>query len=221
MFRGVVVTDSQLGVRVVSVDAASQAALADLRPEDIIVRISGAEVHSIDEFAVLSGAMKGRTVRTTVVIFRGGQPLELTLHLFSYPVLRAWGLEFVPDHDLRFGEPRTGWAYWTRLGRGYEQVGKPAEAADAYLNALHHIPTETETAVKVSELLMTVSQQRLAQGALAEGVSSLRQAILVMQRLFDQPLKTAQLETLKRRLNDTLRALHALSAKPPRPSASL
>ena len=219
IFRGVVVTDSPPGVRVVSVDAGSQAALADLQPEDLIVRVNGAEIHSIDEFAVLSGALKGRTVRATVVIFRNGQPLQLVLHLFSYPVLRAWGLAFVPDDELRFAEPRTGWVYWTRLGSGFERAGQRAEALDAYLNALHHLPTNLETAVKVSELSLLVSQQRLEGGALADGVSSLRQGILVMQRLFDQPLTAAQLEALKRRLQATLHTLHALTAKTPRLAA--
>ena len=221
VFRGVVVTDSPLGVRVVSVDAGSQAALADLRPEDIIVRINGAELHSIDEFAALSGALKGQAVRATVVIFRNGQPLQLILHLFSFSVLRAWGLAFVPDDELRFAEPRAGWTYWTRLGHGLEQAGKHAEALDAYLNALHQLPTETDTAVKVSELSLLVSQQRLEGGALADGVASLRRGILVMQRLFDRPLTPAQLAPLKRRLQATLHTLHALTARPPRPSASL
>ena len=213
VFRGVVVADGQLGVRVVSIEAASQAALADLRPEDIIVRVNGAAVHSIDEFASLSSALRGHAVKTTVVIFRSGQPLELTLHLFSYPVLRAWGLEFVPDDEMRFAEPRTGWVYWTRLSNGFEQAGKHAEALDAALNALHHFPTDTETAVTVSELSLLVSQQRLDHGLLAEGIVPLRQGILVMQHLFDRPLTNAQLAMLKRRLQDTLRTLHALSAK--------
>ena len=221
VFRGVIVANSELGVRVVSVDAGSQAALADLRPEDIVVRVNDADVHSIDEFAVLSSGLKGRAVKTAVVIFRGGKPLELTLHLFSFPVLRAWGLEFVPDYDMRFAEPRTGWAYWTTMGGAFERAGKPAEALNAYLNALHHLPTDTDSAVKVSELLMRVSRERLDRGALAEGVTSLRYALLVMQRLFDEPLSHGQLQALKSRLKETLRTLHVLSAKSPRPSVSL
>jgi len=63
LFRGVVVADSPLGVRVVSVEDASQASQADLRPEDIIIRVDGADVGSIDAFAMFSEALKGRAAR--------------------------------------------------------------------------------------------------------------------------------------------------------------
>jgi len=62
----VVVADSGLGVRVVSVEEGSQPHQADLRAEDVIVQVDGREVHSIDEFAILSRAMKGRATRATV-----------------------------------------------------------------------------------------------------------------------------------------------------------
>ena len=213
VFRGVVVTDSPLGVRVVSVDGGSQAATAGLQPEDVIVRINSIQPHSIDEFAALSVGLRGHTVKTSVVVFREGQPIELTLHLFSYPVLRTWGLEFVPDDDVRFAEPRTGWDYWTRLGRAFEQVGKSDEALNAHLNALHNAPTEIRTAVTVTELLMQVSRRRLAGGLSADGVAYLRRSLALMQRLFDQPLTDAQLDTLKRRLKDTLDLLHSLPSQ--------
>ena len=81
LFRGVVVADSPLGVRVVSVEEGSQASLADLRPEDIIVRVEAREVHSIDEFAALSATLKGHAASATVLVFRNGAPRELTLRL--------------------------------------------------------------------------------------------------------------------------------------------
>ena len=54
IFRGVVVANSDVGVRVVSVEAGTQAAMAGLQPEDLIVRINGDDVRSIDEFATRS-----------------------------------------------------------------------------------------------------------------------------------------------------------------------
>ena len=62
LFRGVVVADSQVGIRVVRVEDASQAHLADLRPEDIIVRVNGpcydlvfASTPSLDDCGGLPG----------------------------------------------------------------------------------------------------------------------------------------------------------------------
>ena len=211
LFRGVVVADSEAGVRVVSVEENSQAYLADLRPEDVIVRVRDTEVHTIDEFATLSNALKGQASLATVLVFRNGEPRELTLHLYSYPVLRTWGLEFIPQHDVRFAEPRTGLMYWSRLGRGFEEAGKPAEALDTYLNALHNVPDDVPTALRVSELLVRMSHERLSSGDLAEGTAQLNRALKVMTGLFAQPLSTEQLEAVKRELTDALRSLKEAS----------
>ena len=211
LFRGVVVADSEAGVRVVSVEESSQAYLAELRPEDVIVRVRDNEVHTIDEFATLSNALKGQVSAATVLVFRNGEPRELTLYLYSYPVLRAWGIEFIPQHDVRFAEPQTGLTYWKRLGRGFEEAGKPAEALDAYLNALHNVPGDVPTALSVSELLVRMSQERLTAGDLAEGMVQLNRALKVMDGLFAHPLSTEQLETVKRELTEALRSLKEAS----------
>ena len=212
LFRGVVVADSDAGVRVVSVEESSQAYLADLRSEDVIVRVRDEEVHTIDEFATLSNALRGQAVSATVLVFRNGTPREVTLHLYSYPVLRAWGLEFIPQHDVRFAEPQTGLAYWSRMGKGFEEAGKPAEALDAYLNGLHNVPDDVPTALRVSELLVRMSRERLSSGDLAEGPAQLNRALKVMTGLFAQPLSTEQLEAVRRELTDALRSLKEASA---------
>ncbi|MBI1992166.1 MAG: PDZ domain-containing protein [Candidatus Omnitrophica bacterium] len=214
LFRGVVVADSQLGVRVVSVEESSQAYLADLRPEDLIISVQGQELHSIDEFARRSNELKGRATTATVLVFRNGIPRELRVHLFSYPILDAWGVEFIPDFDIRFADPKIGLEYWRRLGRGFEEAGKPAEALQAYLNGLHNVPQETGVALKVAELFLRASQQRLQEGALADAVASLRQALSMLEKLFDEPLTEEELQRIRTRLQATLQALRAFSAKP-------
>jgi hypothetical protein len=198
VFRGVVVADSPLGVRVVGVEELSQAFWADLRPEDIIVRVQETEVRSIDELAALSTSLKGRALSVTLLVFRNGVPRELVLHLYSYPVLRAWGLSFVPDHDVRFADPAVGLAYWQRLGRGFAEAGKTAQALDAYLNGLHNVPGDIGAALTVSALLSRLSRTLLAGGQAAEGVARLRQAVLVLQRLFEHPLDDEQLAAVGR-----------------------
>jgi hypothetical protein len=194
-------------VRVVSVDEQSQAHLADLRPEDVVIRVGEQEVHSIDQFAELSHAHKGRTTTTTLLVFRNGKPLELSLHLYSYPVLEAWGVRFIPDHDVRFAQPQTGRDYWMRLGRGFEQVGNDEDALDAYLNALHNVVDDGPAAMKVSELFARLGRRQLQDRALAPGFASLRQSLVVMQHLFDEPLSEAQLQVLRDQLRETLHAL--------------
>ena len=213
LFRGVVVADSPLGVRVVSVEEASQAALADLRPDDIIVRIDAGEVHSIDDFAKHSAALRGRALEATVLVFRNGAPRELRLHLYSYPILNAWGLQFVPELDVRFAQPQIGLHYWTRLGRGFEEAGKPSEALNAYLNALHNAPTDVPAALKASGLFSQVSRQRLADGKLANGIALLRQALAMLEKLFNYPLTDEQLQTVRSQLQETLRALRDVASK--------
>ncbi|MBI3322024.1 MAG: PDZ domain-containing protein [Candidatus Omnitrophica bacterium] len=217
LFRGVVVADSPLGVRVVSVEESSQASLADLRPEDLIVRVRDTEVHSIDEFATLSNAMNGHAISATVLVFRNGMPRELTLHLYSYPILQAWGIRFLPDHDIRFADPQIGLAYWARLGRGFEEAGNVPDALDAYLNGLHNVPRDPATAMNVSTLLSQMSQQRLRSGALAEGLERLHESLLMLEQLFDSPLSDDQLKEVRRQLHD---ALHALRRLRPPPAAS-
>lgn len=211
VFRGVVVADSPLGVRVVAVEESSQAFWADLRPEDIIVRVQDTEVRSIDEFAALSSSLKGRALSVTVLVFRNGVPRELTVHLYSYPVLEAWSLSFVPDHDVRFAEPAVGLVYWQRLGRGFEEAGKTGQALDAYLNGLHNVPGDIGTALKVSELLTRLSRMHLAEERVVEGVARLRQAVLVLQRAFEHPLDEEQLAAVRRQLQETLEALRRIA----------
>lgn len=215
VFRGVVVTDSPVGVRVVSVDAASQAAMADLRPEDVIVRINDAEVHTIDEFSVLSQRLKGEARTATVVVFRNGKPQELALHLYSYPVLREWGVEFVPEHDVRFAQPGVGRGYWVRLGQGFEEAGKPGEALNAYLNALHNVPGDAEAGVKAAVLASAIGRRQLRENARARGAASLRRGVVMMHHAFDFPLTDDQLAALKQALVDTLAALRDLKTRQP------
>ena len=210
LFRGVVVADSPLGVRVVSVQDASQAALADLRPEDIIVRIREADVHSIEEFAALSNALKGTAVSAPVLVFRNGTPRELRLHLYSYPILQRWRIEYIPDYEVRFADPTVGLGYWTRLGRGFELADKPAEALDAYLNGLHNVPTDTATALRVSALFADVSRQRLREQATGEGVRLLRQAVVMLAGLFETPMSDAQLQAIRDQLKQTVHTLREL-----------
>jgi hypothetical protein len=207
LFRGIIVVDSPVGVRVVSVEDDSQASRADVRPEDLIVRIHGEEIHSIDEFAALSQALKGRAEATTLLLFRNGKPLEITLHLYSYPVLDAWGVRFVPDHDVRFAEARVGLEYWARLGWAYEDVNRPADALNAYLNGLHNAPSDTATAMKVSEMSWRLGREHLASKRLPEGVAALEQAVTLMQRRFEAPLSDEQLVKLKAQLETTLAVL--------------
>ena len=207
LFRGVVVADSPVGVRVVSVEDGSQADLADLRAEDIIVSVDGKEIHSIDEFAILSSTGTGRLVRATVLVFRNGIPHELSVHLYSYPILRTWGVEFIPNLDVRFAQAQVGLEYWMRLGRGFEEAHKPVEALDAYLNGLHNVPTALAVALKVSELYTHVSQEHLSRGDLVEGIAALRQAVLLTEKLFDYPLTEEQLQAIKHRLTQTLEVL--------------
>lgn len=207
LFRGVVVADSPLGVRVVSVADSSQASLAGLRPEDIIVRVNNTDVRSIDEFAALSSALKGRAVSATVLVFRNGAPQELTLHLYSFPILQAWQIEFIPEFDIRFAEPRVGLGYWTRLGRGFEGARKLPEALNAYLNGLHNAPTDAATALKASALFSQMSRQRMAPGELADGIAQLRQSLQITERLFNVELTDAQLQAVRRQLQETLASL--------------
>ncbi len=208
LFRGVVVADSPLGVRVVSVEEQSQASLADLRPEDLLVQINGTAIRSIDEFATLSSALRGRAMQAAVVALRRGAPRQLSLHLYSYPVLRAWGLTFVPEHDIRFADPTVGVAYWMRMGRGFETAHKPEEALNAYLNALHNEPAYLDAAVKVAQLLWDVARQHLQAKRLQQGVAALQQGAKFLERLFDYPLDAQTLQSLKHQLDETVQLIH-------------
>ena len=140
-------------------------------------------------------------------MFRNGTPQQLSLHLFSYPILRGWGIEFIPDYDLRFAQPEIGLDYWRRLGRGFEEANKPDEALDAYLNGLHNVPADVATALKISELSSRISQERLDHGDLTAGIGALTQSLTVMEELFDYPLTDEQLRTIKGRLTETLQVL--------------
>ena len=207
LFRGVVVVDSPIGVQVVSVEAGSQASLGDLRPDDVIVRIQDQDIRTIDEFATLSLTLKGRVPSTNMVVFRRGRAQELTLHLYSYPILKTWGIEVIPDYALRFAEAATGLAYWARMGRGFEEAGKPEQALEAYVNALHNDPADVPSALNASRLLWEVGRLRLTGHDLAGGIAALEQAVTMLQRLMEQPLSDEQLQLVKEQLQYTLDAL--------------
>ena len=219
LFRGVVLADSSSGVRVVSVDDGSQAHLADLRPEDIIVRVQEIDVRTIDEFATLSGQLRGKVEAAKVLVFRSGAPRELTVHLYSYPILRAWQIEFVPEHDVRFAEPATGRDYWLGLARGFEEAGNPEQALNAYLNALHNVPDDVPTALAVSGLYTALSRDRLKAGDLAGGVDRLSRAVTIMNCLFNRRLTLEQMELVKTQLTEALHALHEASTAAPHAAA--
>ena len=97
------------------------------------------------------------------------------------------------------------------MGKGFEEAGKPADALDAYLNGLHNVPDDVPTALRVSELLVRMSRERLSSGDLAEGTAQLNRALKVMTGLFARPLSTEQLEAVKRQLTEALRSLKEAS----------
>jgi hypothetical protein len=205
-----VVADAEPGVRVLSVDESSQAYHADLRPEDIIMRVQETEIRSVDEFAVLSNTLKGRTLSTKLLVFRNGLPREIVLHLYSYPILRAWAIEVVPDHDLRFAQSQTGRDYWMRMGRGFDAAGKDLEALNAYLNALHQMPQDLDAAGKAAALFLRVGERLLREGSLKEGLALLRQAVVMLEKLFDHPLSDEQLRAVKEQLDRAVQALRTV-----------
>ena len=209
LFRGIVVADSTAGVRIVSVDDGSQAFLADLRAEDIILRIDDMDVRRINEFATLSLALKGRAVRAQMVILRNGQPRTVELHLYSYPILQRWDIRLVPDYDFHFIEPSAGRDYWTRLGRGFEIAHDSEHALAAYGNALHNMPDDVTLAMKVSELLGNVAHWHLERKELPQALEAFDNHTRLLARLFDEPLTEAQVQTVKSRLEQVLKELRA------------
>ncbi len=209
LFRGVIVAGSALGVRVVSIEEDSQAALADLRPEDIIIRINDTPLRTIDEFAVVSQALKRSATKAGVFVLRNGEPRELLVHLYSYPVLRRWDLTFVPDHDIRFAEAKTGVAYWMRLARGFETAGRLDQALNATLNALHNDPGDLDVALRASELLSRIARAKLAAHQLGEALIAIREGTILLGKLFEQPLDAAKLQAIKSQLEATLHALQS------------
>ncbi|MBI3324763.1 MAG: PDZ domain-containing protein [Candidatus Omnitrophica bacterium] len=207
LFRGVVIADGPFGIRVVSVEGSSQAALSDLRPEDVIVEVNAVSLRTIDEFAVVSQSLKGKASQARVLVLRNGQPHELLVHLYSVPILQRWGLSFVYEADVRFAEPKAGLEYWSRLGRGFESVGDDERALNAYLNALHNVPDDLRLALTVDTLLWKLARARLKDDRLAESFGTIQQAATLLERLFDQPLEDAELATVKQELTLTLASL--------------
>ncbi len=214
LFRGVVVADNALGVRVVTIDGSSQAYAADLRPDDLIVRVDDDEVHSIDDFAAVSNKLRGKTIKASVIVLRNGSPKQLLLHLYSYPVLNAFGIEWVPEHDVRFAQPEIGRDYWMRMARGFETAGQSAKALDAYLNALHNTPSDGQAAFLASVVASKIGQEQVKSGNFSEGLTSLRSSLLITQKLFDGPLSDEQLSAVKDQLKATLQAIR----QAPRPA---
>ncbi len=210
LFRGVVVADSPQGVAVVSIEDYSQAFLAGLRPEDVVVQVDGRPVSTIDEFAALSQQMKGQAVRTNLVVLRNGQPRALELHLYSYPLLKTWNLAFIPDDEIRFVEPSAALDYWSRMGRGFESANQLDHALEAWLNALHNEPTNVGVAVHICELLAQLARQSLAVHQLAQAVKALQREIIMLQRLFDYSLTDDQLQSVKRQLQETVTTLKSV-----------
>ena len=202
--------DNPLGARVVSVEEASQAALADVRSDDVIVQINDTAIKTIDEFAILSQTLRGQAVKARVVVLRDGEPRELFVHLYSYPLLREWDLYFVPEHDLRFLEPKAALAYWLRLARGFETAHDAEHALNAYLNALHQDPAQVDVAVQASELIWAIARARLAQHRLPDALAAIQQGTTLLNHLFDHPLDGVQLQLVKHQLQETLELLRTV-----------
>ena len=209
LFRGVVAADSPDGVRIVSVEESSQAFLADLRPEDILMQVDNTPTGTIDQFGAASQALKGKASKANVVVLRNGQPVQLLVHLYSYPILRRWRLSFIPNDEFRFADPHAGLGYWGRMARGFEGAGDEGRALDAYLNALHYEPDRRDVAVKIAELFWRIGRQRLQQHRMAEALGSLDQGTVLLEQLFEQPLEDAELQGIKSELEQTVQAIHA------------
>lgn len=214
LFRGVIVADSPEGVRVISVEEHSQADFAGLRPEDIVLQVNDTPVGTIEEFSRASHDLKGRAFKASVVILRNGEPRDVILHLYSYPVLRHWDLTFIPEHDVRFADPEVGAQYWMRLGRGFLSARKPEPALNAYLNALHNDPRQLEAALRVAGLLLDLTQTRLKEQRLPEALAAFKQGAVVLEHLFEHPLASDQLAAIKTQLEGTLLVLKAYHQAP-------
>jgi len=207
LFRGVIVAGSPIGVRVISVTEGSQAFLSDLRPEDLVVQVNGQPVKTLDEFAVLSHGLKGRATKAAVLVLRNGEPQTLLLHLYSVPILRQWGVSFVPEHDLRFADSSAGVAYWMRLARGFQEAKDLERALNAVLNALHNDPSNLGLALKASDVLWAIARKRLNARRIPQALSAIQHATTLLERLFRHPLTEAQLEAVRAQLQETVEVL--------------
>jgi len=215
LFRGVVVADSALGIRVVSVDEQSLAYRANLRPEDVVVQVNDMAIHSIDEFAVLSQSLKGRATKASLLILRNGQPRTILVHLYSEPILQRWDVAFVPEHDIRFADPKPGVEYWTNLGRGFDTANKLPDAINSYLNALHNDPQNVDVALIVVSRLGQLAREQLAQAKWSDAVTTLSRAMAMLSRMFDGPITVEQRERVKQELQSTLSSLQEANRKVP------
>jgi tetratricopeptide (TPR) repeat protein len=188
------------------------AAQAGIRPEDVILQIDEHTIKTIDGFAALSTALRGRVPTVRVVLLRNGQPREVALHIYSYPLLREWELTFVPDYELRFIDPSAGRSYWANLGRGFEEAGQADQALTAYLNALHHVPADAELAMKAANLYALIAHRHLDAGRIPEALGALGQQTTLLTHLFDRPLDAAQLQAVKAQLQQTLEGIRQARA---------
>lgn len=214
LFRGVMVVNGPLGVRVVSVEETSQAFLSDLRSEDVILQINGTAIHTIDEFAAISQQLKGRAAKATLLVLRNDQLQELTVHLYSVPVLQQWDLSFVPEHDIRFADPTAGVAYWMRLARGFQEAGDLEHALNAVLNALHNDPGRLDVALRAADLLWAIARAQLARGQLSGALAPLDHGTTLLERLMAHSLTVSQLQSVRHQLEETVAALrHPIQTK--------
>ncbi len=209
LFRTVVVADAKPGARVVVVDEESAAYAGGVRPGDVITRLNGAAVGSIDEFALQSQHVLGKVSEATLVVERGGRPIALLISLFSQRLLEAWGERFVPNLELRFRDPKAGYAYWSTEGRRVAQSQRVSLAIEAFETALHYQPAHVETALLLAGQWNMLAQSRFADRRNDQGIAALQHAVNMYQRLLAKGVTAEQLAEIKGQLQRLVSTLDA------------
>lgn len=221
LFRGVVVADAKPGALVVSVDEEAIAYAGGLRPGDVILIINGTPIASIDDFAAQSRRISGKMTEATLKIERAGRSVELLVSLFSQRLLEAWGERFVPNLELRFRDPKAGYAYWWSEAQRLTRERRASLAIEALETALHYQPEHADAVLLLAEQWSQLAQSRFAGRRNDQGVAALQHAVNLYQRLLAQGATTEQLAQVKAQLQQLVttlgRQLPAAAAPAPEP----
>ncbi|GAX60690.1 magnetosome protein MamE [Candidatus Scalindua japonica] len=188
IFSGMIFSEKKEGLKIVEVQSGSPGFDAGLKSGDIILEIEGKKIRSLPDYVKISKEIKNKKVEVSLVIIRKDIEYDVSIKIYSLPVLQNWKEKVAKPIKLPRGLTKTPYIYW--VGKGYrilvEHVNnKPVDTKIANYNealeylfyALHYRPESIDTALQVAIVYRRLGSLYMEKKMVKEGVENYRKSI--------------------------------------------
>lgn len=217
LFSGLVVSQSEQGVKIVDIYPGYPAERAGLRVGDIILEIDGQKLKSLEEFANISKTKGATNIEAGLLLIRKGALQNISLVNYSDAVFKEWKEKVPPPPESSIVGVSL-FQYYLEKGKSklkenqseapFEaHLANGQEAIKYFFYALHYNPTVVEVALLIADTYMNQAKLYLKNAQVPGAVENYSKAASLYERCSKRHLTEKELELILARLQEVEKEL--------------